>query len=320
MDAFRVAEASTDQLIVELLDQSTFPTGAELEPGATYPCAVSGGADSLALLVLARASGLAVTAIHVDHGLRAGGAAEADVVAAAARLTGAAFEARRVDVAAGSNLEARARRARYDALPTPVATGHTADDQAETMLLALLRGSAWQGLGAMSPSSWRPLLRLRRSDTEGLCAALGLEPVRDPSNHDPAHRRNRVRHEVLPLLNDVADRDLVPVLTRQAELFRDGGEVLGEAAAAIDPADSRALSDAPRAVAREAVRRWLWSSMGSEHPPVLATVDRVLAVAACRVEATEVGDGWRVERTDRRLRLVSPQGRPPLPLGSPTDD
>ncbi|MCB1016512.1 MAG: 7-cyano-7-deazaguanine synthase, partial [Acidimicrobiales bacterium] len=93
-------------------------------------CAVSGGPDSLALLALAVAAGLEVTAVHVDHGLRPGSGREAEVVEAAAERFGARFSARRVTVVEGPNLEARARAARYAALPPDACTGHTADDQA----------------------------------------------------------------------------------------------------------------------------------------------------------------------------------------------
>ena len=124
----------------DLLARCTFPP--DLGP---VSCAVSGGADSLALLVLARHAGLEATAVHVDHGLRPGSAAEADVVAAAAQRLGAGFRAVQAAVEPGPNLEARARAARYAVLPSDVLTGHTADDQAETVLLNLLRGSGSTG-------------------------------------------------------------------------------------------------------------------------------------------------------------------------------
>src|SRR5436190_5711991 len=151
-------------------------------PPASSPvvCAVSGGADSLALLVLACAAGLAVTAVHVDHGLRPGSADEAGVVAEAAARFGAEFRSERVTVAEGPNLEARARDARYAVLSVDVLTGHTSDDQAETVLVNLLRGAALDGLAGMRDDGRRPILALRRSETAGLCAALGLEPVADP--------------------------------------------------------------------------------------------------------------------------------------------
>jgi len=270
-------------------------------------CAVSGGADSLALLVLAAAAHDDVTAVHVDHGLRPGGDAEAEVVRLAAERFGASFRSVRVEVGAGPNLEARARAARYAVLPEGACTGHTADDQAETVLLQVLRGAGLDGLAAMRPGERRPIVRLRRSETRALCAALDLRPVDDPSNRDPAHRRNRVRHELLPLLADVAGRDVVPLLARLADHARDATDHLSAESAAIDPTDAGALAAAPPTLARVAVRAWLRTCSPERHPPDAATVERVLAVARLDAVATDVGRGWRVARTAGRLRLVEPR-------------
>jgi tRNA(Ile)-lysidine synthase len=179
-----------------------------------------------------------------------------------------------------------------------VLTGHTADDQAETMLINLLRGAATAGLAAMRPSARRPLLGLRRSDTVGLCAALDIAVVEDPSNADPRHLRNRVRHELLPMLAELAGRDVVPVLNRQSDLLRDDDDLLGQLAGALDPTDARALAAAPVPLARRAVRAWL----RGEHPPDAATVERVLDVARGAVVACETAGGVRVERSGQRLR------------------
>ncbi|HET7720669.1 MAG TPA: tRNA lysidine(34) synthetase TilS, partial [Acidimicrobiales bacterium] len=230
---------------MNLLARCTFPPG-------DVTCAVSGGADSLALLVLAVQAGCRVTAVHVDHGLRPGSAGEASVVAAAAARYGATFRAETVDVAPGPNLEARARAARYAVLPAGVLTGHTADDQAETVLLNLIRGAGLDGLAGMRPEG-HPILALRRSETEALCTAEGLKPVADPTNTDPTHRRNRVRHELLPLLNDIAQRDVVPILARQAALLRDDADALD---VGLDPTDALVMAHSPPALARRAIRRW----------------------------------------------------------------
>ena len=128
-----------------LLERCTFPSA-----GTPVVCAVSGGPDSTALLVLACAAGLQVEAVHVDHGLRPESAGEAAVVEATAARFGASFRAVAVHVGAGPNLEARARTARYAQLPPDVLTGHTADDQAETVLINLLRGSGTAGLAGMA--------------------------------------------------------------------------------------------------------------------------------------------------------------------------
>ncbi|CAN5652828.1 tRNA lysidine(34) synthetase TilS [soil metagenome] len=279
-----------------LLARCTFPP-----PGTEVSCAVSGGADSLALLALAVAAGCPATAIHVDHGLRPNSAREADLVAAAARELGADFRSVRVAVGQGPNLEARARAARYAALPADVMTGHTADDQAETLLVNLLRGAASNGLSAMRPGVRRPILALRRHETVELCAAMGLSVFFDPSNTDPRHVRNRVRHELLPLLAEISQRDPIPVLVRQADIARADADFLDELAMEIDPVDARTLAAAPLALARRAVRRWL----RGDHPPDSATVERVLAVARGEAAATDIGGGQSVRRSRQRLTVVS---------------
>ena len=100
--------------------------------------------------------------------------------------------------------------------------------------------------------------------------------MEDPTNRDPAYLRNRIRHELVPVLCELADRDVVPILARQARLLADDAALLGELAAALDPTDARAIANAPAPLARRALREWLRCG----HPPDLATVDRVLSVAA----------------------------------------
>lgn len=275
----------------------------------------SGGADSLALLNLAAGAGCEPVAAYVDHGLRPGAETEADVVREVADTLGVAVVAVPVDVRPGPNLEARARAARYAALESvrsdrgaaATLVGHTADDQAETVLLNLLRGSAGAGLGAMAPRRGvlvRPLLAIRRADTRALCDELGLDPVHDPSNDDRAYRRNWVRHELLPFLAAGAERDLVPVLARQADMLRaesDYLDALARDAWDAEQAGAVALAALPAVVARRVVRQWL-----GPPPPSQAEVERVLAVAAGERRATELTGGRRVWR--RRGRLHADRG------------
>ncbi|HEY5156115.1 MAG TPA: tRNA lysidine(34) synthetase TilS [Acidimicrobiales bacterium] len=286
-----------------------------LPPAATpVTCGVSGGADSLSLLALAVAAGCRATAVHVDHGLRPGSDREAAVVAEAAAALGASFRPVQVQVAEGPNLEARARVARHGALGPDALLGHTADDQAETVLGNLVRGAGLDGLAGIRADGRHPILALRRRETETLCEALGLRVVDDPSNRDPAFRRNRLRAEVLPLLDDITARDVAAVIARQAELVREAVDHLAGEAGTLDPTDGAALAAAPPAVARMAVRAWLRSCSAEGHPPDAATVERVLAVARLTARATEVGGGWRVARTGGRLRLE--QSRSPEPSGT----
>ncbi|GDX20764.1 hypothetical protein LBMAG07_16850 [Actinomycetes bacterium] len=285
-------------LVSDLLSRCTFPL-----PSTAVDCAVSGGADSVALMVLACSANLSVTAWHVDHGMREGSHTEAELVAQLATQLGAQFESRTVTVEQGANTEARAREARYAALPQGVMTGHTADDQAETILINLLRGSGTRGLAGMQPTAQRPLLHIRRSETEVLCNELGIAVFTDPSNNDERFQRNRIRHEVLPLLESLAKRDLVPVLTRQADLLRDDDDLLNELAGAIDPTDALALASAPIALARRAIRSWLTNPL----VPDSATVERVLEVARGNTLACDIGLGRQVRRSQQQLRITEPE-------------
>jgi tRNA(Ile)-lysidine synthase len=304
-----LSSAATDRF-AQILTRCTFPP-----TGTGVTCAASGGADSTALVALAVAAECDVSVVHIDHGLRPGSAAEADVVRRTGQRWGVPVRSVRVQVPDGPNLEARARAARYAALPAAVLTGHTADDQAETVLLNLMRGAA-SGLAAMRPSVRHPLLALRRADTEWVCSTLDLEVVADETNDDPRFLRNRVRHEVLPLLAQLAGRDLVPIITRQADLVRDDGDLLDELAAAIDATDALVLAAAPLPLARRAVRRWLTEAGTSGHPPDLAAVDRVLDVAAGRATGCEIAGGLRVHRHRQHLSIErilpgSPEGNGP---------
>lgn len=190
--------------------------------GMTLLVGVSGGADSLALLLalrwLAPGLGLRLHAAVLDHGLRPESAAEARAVSALCRRLGVPCRAENADVTALAvreccGLEDAGRRARYAFFEAErqrigadwICTAHQSDDLCEDVLLRLVRGTGWPGLGgmpALDPARriLRPLLMTERRDIDAFLAALGVQPVRDPSNHDPAYRRNRLRHDVLPLL------------------------------------------------------------------------------------------------------------------------
>jgi tRNA(Ile)-lysidine synthase len=209
-----------------------------------------------------------------------------------------------VDVDPGPNLEARARAARRAVLPVGALTGHTADDQAETLIIRLLRGSGSGGLAAMTPGPTHPILDLRSADTEAVCTHLGITPVRDGSNDVLDVWRNRVRHELLPLATDIASRDLTPILTRTADLLRQDDDFLETLAATIDPTDAKAVAAADPVLARRALRGWL-SVDG--YPPDADSIERVLAVARGERIACELQGGRRVERSNQRFRIISPE-------------
>jgi len=204
--------------------------------------ALSGGPDSLALAAAtafeAPRAGLRAGAVVVDHGLQAGSAEVAAAAAAQATSLGLApVVVRRVDVGRAGGPEAAAREARYRALrevatetgASAVLLGHTLDDQAETVLLGLARGSgptSLQGMDATSGPWRRPLLAVRREATRASCADLGLEPWHDPHNADPSYARVRVRETVLPVLERELGPGVAEALVRTAAQLREDSEAL----------------------------------------------------------------------------------------------
>lgn len=309
-------DLGTTDLVGALVRRCNFPP-----PGTHLDCAVSGGADSLALLVLASAAACEVVAWHVDHGIRPeSGAAEAALVEAAADRFGAGFAGVRAEVAPGPNLEARARTARRAHLPPGHATGHTADDQAETVLINMLRGAGLDGLTGMRAGTTHPLLELRRAETRQLVEELGLTPVMDPTNLDPVYLRNRVRNELIPLCSELARRDVVPILARQARLLAEDADELDQLVSGLPGAVAEMTSGIPvapllssrPALARRALRRALRA--GEEaHPPSLAAVERVMAVVRGEAVACDIEGGRHVRRSRGRLYVeaVEPAGRAP---------
>lgn len=293
-----VNKLKASQFAGELLARCNFPA-----PGSQINCAVSGGKDSMTMFLLAVLNGCKVTAFHVDHSLRIGSNLEANIVADLAEKLGADFIGKTIKVALGPNLEARARGARYTVLPEDIATGHTADDQAETLLINLLRGAGLQGLAGMQHDKTHPILNLRRNETERLCHELEINCVVDPTNSDMKFLRNQIRRQLLPQINEISQRDVAPILARQAELFRDDADFLDSLAKQLDPTDAKALASAPRALARRAVRIWLTEI----YPPDAATVERVLDVARGVTTACEIGMNREVRRSHQRLQINSQQ-------------
>lgn len=257
---------------------------ADLPEGACVVVACSGGPDSLALAGAAawaaRRRGLAVHAVVVDHGLQAGSAAvSADAVAACLDLGVGRAEVVKVDVGTDGGPEAAARTARYEALATVaerlaapvVLLGHTRDDQAETVLLRLARGSGARSLSAMRPRSdpWRrPFLGLPRADVHvaaaELLGPLGRVAWIDPHNADPAYARVRVR-DLLAGLGQALGPGVSVGLSRSADMLHDDADALDAiATAAFDEhvdggegeisADAQALRDLPRAVRTRVIR------------------------------------------------------------------
>lgn len=218
------------------------------EQPAAVVVALSGGADSLALAAAtafeARSAGIAVHSVTVDHGLQEGSDRVAADAAVVATSLGIAARVQRVEVRpTGEGPEADARAARYGALReialaegAPVLLGHTLDDQAETVLLGLSRGSGAGSLQGMAPAridddgmTWiRPLLAVRRETTREACAAERLTPWDDPHNTDHRYLRVRVRERVLPVLEAELGPGIAEALARTAEQLREDAEAFDE--------------------------------------------------------------------------------------------
>jgi tRNA(Ile)-lysidine synthase len=237
-----------------------------------WAVALSGGADSLALTAVAAAA-KPTTALIVDHGLQP----DSGLVAATARdqaLSLGCVDALMlcVEVGTAGGPEAAARTARYRALEdarggAPVLLAHTLDDQAETVLLGLGRGSGPRSIAGMRPCDppwYRPLLGVRRALTHAACDELGLTPWQDPHNADRRFTRTRLRTEVLPLLEEVLGGGVAEALARTATALREDTETLDELArqalaevGTCGELDTARLAALPVAVRRRVIRRWL---------------------------------------------------------------
>jgi tRNA(Ile)-lysidine synthase len=280
---------------------------AGLAPGDLVLAACSGGPDSLALAAalafVAPRAGLRAGAVTVDHGLQEGSADRAAAVAAA--LGGLGLDPVRavaVTVGGDGGPEAAARTARYAALETAAADlgastvllGHTLDDQAETVLLGLARGSGARSLAGMPPRRGiflRPLLGLRRHVTTGACAALDLAPWADPHNRDRRFARVRVRLDALPALEAALGPGVAEALARTADQLRDDAEVLEQIALSERSVDPRLMSAASLAGLPGAVRtRVLRSAALAAGCPATA----LTSAHVTRIE--ELVTDWRGQR------------------------
>ena len=264
--------------------------------GERWCVALSGGPDSLALTAVAAAE-RPTTALIVDHGLQTGSRAVAETARAQALSVGCVgAEIIPVVVGRSGGPEAAARTARYTALQAardgaPVLLGHTLDDQAETVLLGLARGSGPRSIAGMRPHDppWhRPLLGIRRTVTHAACEELGLKPWHDPHNFEPRFTRTRLRLDVMPLLEEVLGGGVAEALARTATALREDTETLDEIArqvletsqtsARTPPGlDTEVLAGLPGAVRRRVIRAWLLTNGGNDLTDVqIRGVDRLV--------------------------------------------
>ncbi len=286
----------------------------DFDVGDRWCVALSGGADSLALTAVA--AGIKPTvALIVDHRLQPDSAAVAETARRQALTVGCvAAQVITVDVGIEGGPEAAARTARYRALGAarsgmPVLLGHTLDDQAETVLLGLGRGSGPRSIAGMRPwdPPWgRPLLGVRRAVTRAACAEVDLAPWRDPHNFDRRYTRVRLREEVLPLLEDVLGGGVAEALARTAGALRADTDTLDELADRAlnevrrdDALDGRELAQLPESLRLRVIRRWLLDGGGT------GLTDKQIRAVDALVTAWRGQGGVAVGSPHRNRRLIA---------------
>ena len=323
--------------------------GLEPVPGAAVLVACSGGADSVALAAATRFEapklGVAAGLVTVDHGLQPGSADRAARTAALLRDLGLdPVLVLPVHVAGAGGPEGAARAARYAALAAAatehgarVALGHTLDDQAETVLLGLGRGSGPRSVAGMVAERaedgvpwWRPLLGVRRETARRACADQGLPVWDDPWNRDPAYTRVRLRTEVLPLLEEVLGGGVAPALARTAELLREDLDALdglaelelarlaGEAGDGGLPA--RPLEPLPAALRRRVLRSWLRAAGVPDLQAVHLRAVETLVTRWRGQGQVDLPGGSGVVRTSGRLVVLPPVRRGADPAIAPLEE
>jgi tRNA(Ile)-lysidine synthase len=290
---------------VTLLQDCDFPPA-----GTRADLAVSGGPDSLGLLLLALDAQLVVTVHHVDHHARPQSTEDARFVVETCERFAVPCVVHDVAVDSSGNFEALARAQRRRVLPEGTMTGHTMDDLAETVLLNMMRGAGVEGLSPMIDDPTKPLRAVRRRDLHFFVVDAGLEARDDETNRSARFRRNRVRHEVLPVMNDVAERDVVPLLARLARVVREDRAWLDELSRAdvhleLSDVDCRQVGDwaTARLVRWLRVRLATTAPSGETYPPSADEIDRALAVVRGEVVACELSGGRRLARSAQRLTL-----------------
>ena len=288
------------------------------DTGGPVVIGLSGGPDSLALVAAALAEDVPVLAVVVNHNLQEGSAQVAGEAAVQARALGASTRIVHVDVdlGAGGSVEAAARQARYAALfevaaeaagdRAEVWVAHTADDQAETLLLGALRGNP-SGMLQRSGNLVRPFLYLRRADTVGACTELHLHPWHDPMNADPAFRRVAMRTEIIPALSELLGGDAVPALARTADRIAQSNEVIRELASASTEMDCEELAGLPAVVRRFRIHAWLVEKHVHPNGAQLDAIERLVTHWRGQV-GVELAGSQAVKREAGRL-VVVPCGR-----------
>jgi tRNA(Ile)-lysidine synthase len=296
------------------------------EAGDTVLVAVSGGADSLALAhalsIEAKEFVITVVGVTVDHQLQEQSGVQAEKVKAQLKNFGLDCIIRKVNVDLKNGLEASARKARYEALQevaneqraVAVFLGHTRDDQAETVLLGLARGSGTRSLSGMAHHNGlyvRPLLEITRVQNEQYCEEMKLQYWNDPHNENPDFSRVRVRNEALPVLEKSIGPGIAEALARSAHLLRDDADALDHWAKReeihldLSDLDCAHLESLPRAIRTRVIRAAIYAAGA---PAGMVTLEHVSAVEALISAwsgqgALNLPGGVKVERISGRLSL-----------------
>ena len=334
-EAHKRAQAQSRQSqLTEMLDQvrELLQHDIGLEPGEKVVLAVSGGVDSMVLLDvfyrLAESLGIVLHVAHLDHRLRPESRADGDFVEKIARERGLGFTRTQEDVARcarqrGRSLEEAGRWLRYRFLDqvaheqnsTKIALGHHAGDQAETVLLRLLRGSGTGGLGAMELARegryLRPLLGFQRTEIEAYAEAGWVEFREDITNRDPRFIRNRIRTGLIPYLQQHYNPNIIQVLGRTAHILKDEDRFLTETVrekldAVVHTCDKRKIIldveqflDYHIAVQRRIIRTILQGLSKREGPFDFARIEVVLGLMSRDAGVHEIGSGVRVQRAGK---------------------
>ncbi|MCT1411539.1 tRNA lysidine(34) synthetase TilS [Corynebacterium sanguinis] len=267
---------------------------------------LSGGADSLALVAAAAAEDKDVRAVIVDHQLQEGSDQVARCAAEQADAWGVEASVIAVNVG-GDNLEAAAREARYAALLSfgvDVWVAHTADDQAETLLLGALRGnpSGMAARGGIDNRILRPFLGIRRADTRGACAELGVTPWEDPMNVDENYRRVAVRRRVIPQLDELIGGDCVTALAATAGRIAADRELIEELCDTSATSDCVELANDAAPLRRRRIVAWLHDSGVRVDGAQLRSIERLITGWNGQA-GIDVGGSRRVRRVAGRLVL-----------------
>jgi|GEM_PF-3143261 len=280
----------------------------ELTDSRRVLLACSGGADSLALLTILHAIDVDFSVCYVEHGLNEETQQAVNYLAELCGALNIDFYEQSIhmsDAEKESNLEANARRLRYEALEEVrikdnadvIATAHHQDDLAETFLINLIRGSGSGGVSLAKERNniIRPVLGCRKSQLEALVEYCSLNPIIDPSNAELIFVRNRIRHEAIPLLDEISNRDVTELLVRASQIIKEDSDYIDTVAQICWPkeeASTKALRELDIVLQKHALRNWIQGM-----PPSSEEIERILKVVNHEIKATQISGNRTIRRS-----------------------